>query len=479
MCVCYSSGRHSLNLPVETRLLSDVSVRLISDQERQRHDQLMEEEHYLGNSNAIGQVLRYVAEHNGQWVAALTFCSSSLHLKPRDQRLGWDAAMLRERRHLIAQNSRFLILPSTGHWPNLASKILKLVCQRLHDDWFHHFGIPVLLVETFVDPQRFKGTCYQSAGWQALGKTKGYARRGRDFYDNTQHPKEIWIRPLRKNAYKILRASTLPTHLCSGIAPKPPQATVDTSRLPSLWDFVRDHITDPRSPKGIRYPIASVVCIAVLGIAAGCEGTHAIAEFAQSLNHGQRRRLRCRPQQGSRHKFEVPCERTFIRLLRSIDSDQLKDIFVRWMEQLDPQEPSVIHLDGKILKNTQPAPPTSQNDNEKPEGKIEIDTVEELQKPKSNKALTLVNFQTPQQRMIDQIAVPSDTNEEAAVALHLPTMNLAGKTVIADAAHTVKANCLLLTRRLGADYVFWIKANQPNAHAKVKQLLSGNFPPCI
>jgi len=459
--------------------LSDVTVRLITDQERQRHDQLMEEEHYLGNSNAIGQVLRYVAEHKGQWVGALTFCSSSLHLKPRDRLLGWDADMVRERRHLIAQNSRFLILPSTGHWPNLASKILKLVCQRLYDDWLNQFGTPVLLVETFVDPQRFKGTCYKSAGWVALGETKGYARRGRDFYDNTQHPKEIWIRSLRRNAYKLLKASTLAAHLCSSIAPKPPQATVETSELPSLWNFVHEQITDPRRPKGIRYPIASVVCIAVLGIAAGCEGTHAIGEFAKSLNHGQRRRLRCRPQKGSRYKFEVPCERTFIRLLKTIDSNELKDIFVRWMERLDPQAPKVIHLDGKVLKHTEPAPAQPKKEGEKQRKNIKIDTVEELQKPKSNKALTLVNFQTPGQRVIDQIVVPRNTNEEAAVATHLPTMNLAGKIVIADAAHTVKANCLQLTRRLGADYVFWIKANQPNAHTKAKKLLTGDFPPCI
>ncbi|MDA7670561.1 hypothetical protein N8592_00890 [Verrucomicrobia bacterium] len=149
------------------------------------------------------------------------------------------------------------------------------------------------------------------------------------------------------------------------------------------------------------------------------------------------------------------------------------------MDQIDPQQPSVIHFDGKVLKHTEPAPPLSKNDSVKSGGHIEIDAVEELQKAKSNKALTLVNFQTPSQRMIDQVVVPSNTNEEATVAIHLPTMNLAGKTVNADAAHTVKANCLQMTQRLGADYVFWVKTNQPNAYAKVKQLLPGSFSPCI
>ena len=148
-----------LDLPTEERLLQEVTVRLIDPEEKARHDQLLEQEHYLGNANAVGQVLRYVAEYLREWVAVLTFCSSALHLKPRDQFLGWSAQQVRERRHLIAQNSRFLILPSTGPWPNLASTVLKQVCQRLPEDWDSHFGHPVLLVETFVDPQRFRGTC--------------------------------------------------------------------------------------------------------------------------------------------------------------------------------------------------------------------------------------------------------------------------------------------------------------------------------
>jgi hypothetical protein len=106
-----------------------------------------------------------------------------------------------------------------------------------------------------------------------------------------------------------------------------------------------------------------------------------------------------------------------------------------------------------------------------------IDTPKELQKPKAEKALTLVNFQTPEQRLIDQIVVPQDTNEEAAVAAHLPKMDLTGVIAIADAAHTTKANCRLLTQEKGADYVFSLKRNQPNAHAKAKQILTGAVPP--
>ena len=128
-----------VGLPVEARLFEQLEVRLIeSGAERRRHDRLLERHHYLHNAKAVGQVLRYVVEYHGEWVAVLTFCSAALHLKPRDRFLKWTARQVCERRHLIAQNSRFLVLPATGRWPNLASRALKLVCQRLPGDWKAH-----------------------------------------------------------------------------------------------------------------------------------------------------------------------------------------------------------------------------------------------------------------------------------------------------------------------------------------------------
>jgi len=134
-------------LPCEERLLEEVKVRLVEGKaERRRHDQLLEEQHYLHNATAVGRVLRYVAEYRGQWVAILTFSSAALHLKARDRFLEWTVRQVKERRHLIAQNSRFLVLASTGRWPNLASRVLKVACARLPEDWQREFGTPVLLV---------------------------------------------------------------------------------------------------------------------------------------------------------------------------------------------------------------------------------------------------------------------------------------------------------------------------------------------
>ena len=477
MSIHYAEQRLG-ELPSEERVLAEVVVRPIEGaQERRRHDRLLREEHYLRNAKAIGRVLRYVAEYRGQWVAVLTFSSAALHIKPRDRFLEWSARQVRERRHLLAQNSRFLVLASTGRWPNLASRVLKLVCARLPEDWSRQFGYPVLMAETFVDPQRFAGTCYRAANWQALGPTQGFARCGQDYYQDQKHPKELWVYALGHNALARLRAPELEQGLQEGSRPLPPPVPVATAQISSLAGFLRKRVQDPRDPHGVRHPIAGAIGIATLAVAAGCQGPHAIAEFARSLNHGQRRCLGCRPTPGKRRQFDVPCERTFRRLLAQIDSDQLRKGYADWMTVLDRVPVQILHMDGKVLRNADPAPARLTQDPALVQAAAALDTPADQQKPKAEKALTLVNFQTPQQRLIDQIAVPRDTNEEAAVAAHLPKMDLAGVLLIGDAAHTVKANCWHLTQAQGADYLFFLKGNQPTAFAKAKELLAGDLPP--
>jgi len=470
MSVHLADGIRS-GLPPEPRLLKEVIVRLLEESERTTFDELMVREHYLKNATAVGQVLRYVAEYQGRWVALLVFSSAAFHIKPRDRWLHWPARRVAERRHLIAQNARFLVLAATGHWPNLASRVLKLACDRLAQDWPRHFGHPVLAVETFVDPQRFKGTCYRAAGWERLGATQGCQRDWQDFYTDTLHPKEIWVRPLRPAALAQLRAAELPAHLARHQKLLPPPCPVVTEQLHSLWQRFRDQLTDPRKPKGKRHSLASLLTLVALAVCAGCKGPHAIAEFAGSLNHAQRRQLRCRPRPHTRRQCDVPGERTFRRLLKTIPVEQLKEVLVAWMAAADPQTAEVIHLDGKVVKNADPAPAV-----EKPPP-VESEIPEAAQKPKADKALTLVNFVTSQQRLIDQIAVPQNTNEEAAVAAHWQKMNLAGLTLTADAAHTTKANVRELTQERGAEYLVALKGNQPLAYAKAQQLLSGAFPP--
>jgi hypothetical protein len=467
--------------PPESVLLDVLSVRLIQDPERERFDEELTRKHYLKNPNAVGRVLRYVAEYRGQWVALLVFSSSAFHIKPRDRWLHWSPRQLQERRHLIAQNARFLVLATPGKWPNLASRVLKLVCERLPEDWRQRFGYPVLVVESFVDPVRFRGTCYKAAGWEQLGPTQGYQRDWQDFYTDTRHPKQLWVRALGEGALEQVRALELPPSLMDPQGPLPPACPVPTERLDGLWECFHRHMTDPRDPRGVRHLLATLLVLIALAVVAGCQGAHAIGQFAHSLHQPQRRRLRCRPRgrprRGRLREYDVPSERTFRRLLKRVDAEELKNVLTGWMAADDDQTLAVVHVDGKVVKNAQPAPPRSAAQQAEAAAQEPSEIPPELQKPKADKALTLVNFHTTDQRLIDQVAVPRDTNEEAALAVHLPKLEIAGVCVTADAAHLTKANCRQLTQGNGAEFLLFLKGNQPTALAKAEQLLPGVLPP--
>jgi len=157
-------------------LLDSARLRLLEEGELLRWNELIEREHYLHDATLVGEILRYVAvDEQGEWIALLGYSSASLHLRARDQWLGWTAEQCKRRRHLITQNSRFLILPHI-RCPNLASRLLKLAGQRLEEDFPRVHGHPVVLVETFVDPDHHLGACYQAAAGPHRGMGSGRTR---------------------------------------------------------------------------------------------------------------------------------------------------------------------------------------------------------------------------------------------------------------------------------------------------------------
>jgi hypothetical protein len=155
---------------------------------------LVEQYHYLGYAQPVGEHLKYLVSLHGQVVALAAFSSAPRHLGARDRFLGWDAAGRRRNLHRIAYNSRFLILP----WvrvAHLASHILGRLARRIGGDWERLYAHPIDLLETFVDAERFRGTCYRAANWQRVGQTTG---RGKD--DRTHRPnrsiKDVYVLPL-------------------------------------------------------------------------------------------------------------------------------------------------------------------------------------------------------------------------------------------------------------------------------------------
>ena len=165
---------------------------------------LLEQYHYLGYEQPVGEHLKYLVWARGRPVACLAWSSSPRHLGARDRFIGWDPAARKRNIHLIAYNTRFLILPWVAV-PHLASHILGRMGARIPADWGHSYAHPIYVLETFVDPARFRGTCYRAANWIVVGCTTG---RGKD--DQTHRPnrpiKQVLALPLHRRFRELLSA---------------------------------------------------------------------------------------------------------------------------------------------------------------------------------------------------------------------------------------------------------------------------------
>ena len=163
---------------------------------------LISQYHYLGYCHPVGEHLKYIVYTEGRPIACFAFSSAPRHIGSRDKFIGWSPAIRKNNIHLIAYNSRFLILP----WvriQHLASHILGRMAKVLSADWQRVYNHPVYFLETFVDTEKFKGTCYRAANWIYLGATTG---RGKN--DQTNKPnrsiKAVWGYPLSKNFRELL-----------------------------------------------------------------------------------------------------------------------------------------------------------------------------------------------------------------------------------------------------------------------------------
>jgi len=168
-------GRLSQLQPIEIQQVRRTS-------EEALFNSLMEQHHYLGYEQPVGEHLKYVVRAHGRPIACLAWSSAPRHLGSRDRFLGWGAEARRRNVRFLACNTRFLILP----WvevPHLASHLLSRMAKRLSEDWERLYHHPIYFLETFVDPERFRGTCYRAANWMVLGRTTG---RGKD--DQTHRP---------------------------------------------------------------------------------------------------------------------------------------------------------------------------------------------------------------------------------------------------------------------------------------------------
>ena len=160
-------------------------------------NELIERYHYLKYKPLPGAQMRYLLFHGSYLLALLGFSAAAWKVAPRDRFIGWDERHRRRNLHRIVNNSRFLILP----WVkvrNLASCILAAAAKRLGDDWTERYGYEPVLLETFVDRDRFQGSCYRAANWIHTGETQGRGKLDRQ-HRGLSTVKHIYLYPLHRH----------------------------------------------------------------------------------------------------------------------------------------------------------------------------------------------------------------------------------------------------------------------------------------
>ena len=194
------------HLPIEKPVhqLDSLQLCLVTSKDSRLWNEYIERYHYLGYTQLPGAQLRYFVVMNGQVLVLLGFGASAWQVAPRDTFIGWGHEHRRQGLPLIVNNARFLILPWVRS-KNLASKILAMIARQLPVDWFNRYNIQPVLMETFVECERFTGTCYRAANWIHVGQTKGRGKLGPQGVQSVPI-KDIFLYPLVPNFRTILKS---------------------------------------------------------------------------------------------------------------------------------------------------------------------------------------------------------------------------------------------------------------------------------
>lgn len=422
----------------EQALLEQVRLVLLSEpQDRQRLQALLGRHHYLGRLKAVGEQLHYAAlDAQGKWVAVLLFSAAAKHLKHRDAWIGWSRSQRDRRRALVVNNSRFLVLPQRSV-PNLASRVLALTLRRLSADWQARYGHPVLVVETFVDPEQVCGTVYTASGWTELGATDGWGRCQRDYYVAHHQPKRLFVRELVQNARRSLQAEQL----------KPSLASVERKagarcylKCPEIRALTEHFKTLPEYRARVEsYPLWSLVTLMFLALLCDApRGQKDLVKLARRLTQHQRRALGIRP--NDEGYFPAPTQSTFSRCLSGLDPQRLQQVLL------------------DIQAQVRGAPPADEL--------IVVDGKEPRHGP-GHAILTAVTV--PSQHYLGSALVDTKTNEIPVARQLFGELDLAGRTVCLDALHTQDQTARELVLDHGAHYLLTVKDNQPHLRENIEK----------
>ena len=430
-------------MPAEVEVGAALEVRPIRPTERALWRQGLHRHHYLGEGALVGETLRYVALAEGEPVALLGWASAARWNEPRDAWLGWDAATKQRRLRFVVNNVRFLVLPwARGH--NLATRVLGANLRRLSRDWAAAYGHRVLLAETFVDPSRFRGTCYRASNWAGLGRTRGFARHGLRYTEHGQ-PKEVFVYALHRRAREWLCGEHSPVD--GGKEGSVTKLNVEALPLDGRGGLLQvlEGLPDVRKLRGRRHPLRFVLAVAVCGTLTGAQSVLAIAEWCADQTRETLKRL------GSRFGKAVSYT-TLRRLLGQIDADEFDRRVGGWLVQHGPTMAGLgLALDGKTAKGSA--------DGDRPAVQL------------LSAVLHKEGIVVAQRRVADK------TNEIPMVKPLLAPLPIKGAVVTADALHAQVKTAKYIVEKKKADYVFIFKDNQPTRRDDIRDLHLEVFPP--
>ena len=411
----------------QTVLLGMTVKLLVHPKDIQKCDQILIEHHYLQSAQLVGEQLRYAVVWKGQWMAVAAWSAAALHLKARDKFIGWTEEQRRQRLALVVNNSRLCVLPDC-HYPNLVSRFMKLMLGRLSADWHSTWGHPVALAESFVDPELYRGTAYKVSGWSQLGQTRGWKRSAVDFYQKHDQPKQVWVRELDKKACAKLRAAELPAAWAGALSKVPPRCTAQTGQIASLMERLGREIPEFRRKQALAFPIAGMLALIAMAVFSGVtKGYEDLADYAATLSQGQLRALKFRLDPRTK-RVRCPQRTSFQRVLTAVNAELLERALLLWQEQvLGPVQDKLVILDGKEIRHA------------------EVESVSAV---------------SGTGRWLGSTMVQEGSNEIPAAREQLAKLDVVGKIMLADAAHTQVETVQQTLYDQGGDYLLTVKENQ-------------------
>jgi hypothetical protein len=346
-------------IPFSPRIHADLLLHIRTATEPLEVSQLravLNEEHYLKAGRPAGHVLwqgvyqQDPEDGRDELVAVLCWAGAAKRLKDRDTWIGWDAVTCANRLKLVVQLRRFLV-PERLRRPNLASQCLGLALRQLQDEWQQQHGYRPLLAESFHDPAIHQGTLYKVTNWTPLGFTKGFQRHRADFYQDLRSPKQLWGRPLQRNALQILgQPGTLPEEHRQGVAESTcgARSALSCNALRSLKDAFNE-VADPRNPKNRRHPLRALLGMLVYGLLCGAPDVKAIWAKCGPLNQCQRAALGLTRRHKESGHLLLPGYDAINDIVNQVDPHSLAQAINRWLMANSDLLPKTLALDGKDL----------------------------------------------------------------------------------------------------------------------------------